>query len=205
MKKLHPLDLTLKTLEHYESNPIGFWDNTKDHDVSQNITALLSHIQGKHPFQILDFGCGPGRDLKQFTDLGHDAYGLDGSESFCRMAHEYSGCKVYHQNFIDISLPSLFFDGIFANASLFHVPKTDLTSLLQVLHASLKENGIFFSSNPRGNREEFASTRYCNFMELEEYQQIVELAGFELLDHYYRPQGQAKENCPWLACVFKKK
>lgn len=45
----------------------------------QHIAALLDHIEGPAPFRILDFGCGPGRDLKVFTDLGHTAIGLEGA------------------------------------------------------------------------------------------------------------------------------
>lgn len=196
--------MTKKTIEYYEANSIGFWQGTQGHDVSQNINALLNNIQAKKPFKILDLGCGPGRDLKVLRELGHEAYGLDGSATFCQMASKYSGCKVYHQDFIHLDLPQQFFDGIYANASLFHMPKENLTGLLNSLHCSLNTNGILFSSNPRGNGEDFEGPRYANFMELEEYSEIVEREGFELLDHYYRPQGQPKENCHWLACVFRK-
>jgi len=205
MNKAHPQDITLKTLTHYAENPDGFWQGTKDHDVTQNIHALLSNIQKPGPFKILDFGCGPGRDLKTFHDLGHDAYGLDGLADFCQMAAAYSGRKVYHQNFINLNLPASFFDGVFANASLFHVPKDHLTNVLETLHTALADNGILFSSNPRGSGEDLNGSRYANFMEKDNYQNIVEAAGFQLLEHYYRPPGQPVETCPWLACVFIKK
>lgn len=204
MEKYNSKDITLKTLTHYAENPLGFWEGTRNHDVSQNINALLSKIKGSAPYNILDFGCGPGRDLKAFKDLGHIAYGLEGCEEFCQMAKEYSGCEVYQQDFIDMKLASSFFDGIFANASLFHVPKENLSNVVDRLHSSLKKNGILFSSNPRGNREDLNGTRYANFMELDEYKYIVEKIGFKLIDHYYRPKGQPIENCPWLACVFIK-
>lgn len=195
---------TKQTIKHYEDNHESFWEGTKDHDVSQNIEALLHYIEGQAPYRILDFGCGPGRDLKQFKDLGHEPYGLDGSENFVRMAKEYSGCQVFHQNFLELDLPASFFDGIFANASLFHVPKDQLGNLLEKLHMALKPNGILFSSNPRGRGENFDGSRYGNYMELEEYSEITSATGFKLVHHYYRPQGQPIENCPWLACVLLK-
>lgn len=197
-------ELTAKTLQHYEKHHTRFWEGTKDHDVSQNITALLSHIQGRPPYRILDFGCGPGRDLKQFKDLGHEPYGLDGCANFVRMAREYSDCKVFHQNFLEVELQVDFYDGIFANASIFHVPKNHLPKLLAEFHRALKNDGILFSSNPRGEGETFDGQRYSNYMELEEYETILASNGFKLIDHYYRPQGQPIENCPWLACVFVK-
>src|SRR5690554_7053213 len=105
--------LTELTLAHYERNADAFWTGTRDHDVSQNINALLSRIAGPAPFVILDFGCGPGRDLKSFAELGHRAIGLDGSARFVEMARSYSGCEVWHQDFLELDLPVEHFDGVF--------------------------------------------------------------------------------------------
>ena len=80
------------TLDDYRTNAEAFRDGTRDHDVSQNIDALLRHIEGKAPLRILDLGCGPGRDLKAFTARGHIAVGLDGAEPFVTMARAETGC-----------------------------------------------------------------------------------------------------------------
>lgn len=197
--------MTLKTLLYYSSNPTEFWQGTKDHDVSQNINALLSNIQKNTPYKILDFGCGPGRDLLTFEELGHQAYGLDGCREFCEMAQEHSSCVVYNQDFIDVDLADNFYDGIFANASLFHVPKENLSDLIKKFYNSLTTGGILFSSNPRGNGEDIHGERCANFMEIEEYKKIVEDQGFKLINHYYRPAGKPVDECPWLACIFVKK
>ncbi|MBO4968387.1 MAG: class I SAM-dependent methyltransferase, partial [Pseudomonas sp.] len=130
------------TLSHYQQSAEGFREGTRDHDVSQNIDALLRHIQGSAPFTVLDFGCGPGRDLQAFTRLGHVAIGLDGTERFTQMAREDSGCEVWHQDFLKLDLPAECFDGIFANASLFHVPTQELGQVLGKLHAALKSGGV---------------------------------------------------------------
>src|SRR3954470_22349531 len=58
-------EITTLTLESYNQRAEGFWEGTRGHDVSQNIAALLQYIEGQPPFTILDFGCGPGRDLKR--------------------------------------------------------------------------------------------------------------------------------------------
>ncbi len=75
--------ITATTLGHYNAVAESFREGTRDHDVSQNIDALLRHIQGEAPLHILDLGCGPGRDLRTFTAMGHVAVGLDGSEKVC--------------------------------------------------------------------------------------------------------------------------
>ena len=87
------------TLDFYNRHAEDFWEGTRDHDVSQNITAILQHIEGERPFTILDFGCGPGRDLKVFTELGHIAIGLEGATQLAAMARAYSGCEVWQQDF----------------------------------------------------------------------------------------------------------
>lgn len=193
------------TLLHYESRAQGFREGTRDHDVSQNIAALLRHIAGKPPFTILDFGCGPGRDLKAFTAMGHVAVGLDGAASFVEMARADSGCEVWRQDFLALDLPAGRFDGIFANASLFHVPRAELPRLLRELHATLKPGGVLFSSNPRGNNEEgWNGGRYGVWHDLESWRAAVTAAGFLELEHYYRPPGLPREQQPWLATVWRR-
>jgi SAM-dependent methyltransferase len=94
--KLNPEDLakiTDFTLSHYNEHAEDFWEGTRDHNVSQNITALLQSIEGEPPYTILDFGCGPGRDLKVFAELGHIAVGLDGAPHFAVMARAHIGCE----------------------------------------------------------------------------------------------------------------
>src|SRR5690606_24216722 len=115
-------EITAATLDDYNRNAEGFRLGTQDHDVSQNIEALLRHIQDEPPFRILDFGCGPGRDLAAFRNLGHEPTGLDGSPHFAAMAQEATGCTVWQQDFLALELPAKYFDGVFATASLFHVP-----------------------------------------------------------------------------------
>src|SRR5512138_1158376 len=118
--------VSTQTLAHYEANAAEFWEATREHDVSQNRQALLGNLEGPGPFVILDVGCGPGRDLAYFRSLGHEAVGLDGSERFVHMARAATGCEVLHQNFLRLTLPAARFHGVFANASLFHVPGQEL-------------------------------------------------------------------------------
>ncbi|KAF1041688.1 MAG: Trans-aconitate 2-methyltransferase [Herbaspirillum frisingense] len=199
------------TLGHYQRNAEGFRVGTWDHDVSQNIAALLEALSarageaGKGPFAILDLGCGPGRDLLALSRMGHVATGLDGTAEFVRMAREASGCEVFHQDFIRLELPPLRFDGVFANASLFHVPSAELPRVLRELHGALKEGGILFSSNPRGaDVEGWSGERYGVWHSLEGWRRYLVAAGFAELRHYYRPDGLPREQQPWLASVWQK-
>ncbi len=136
------------TIGHYDRAAEDYWYGTRNHDVSQNYEALLEAIEGEPPYAILDMGCGPGRDLRHFHSLGHEAVGLDGSEALVAMARSYSGCEVLHQDFLEMELPASHFDGVFANASLFHVPSQELTRVFLELFTNLKSRGVLFFSNP---------------------------------------------------------
>ena len=194
-----------RTLAHYEAHAADFWEGTKDHDVAQNYAALLDALEGRGPFTILDFGCGPGRDLAYFRSLGHEAVGLEGCRTFCAMARRHAGCEVMEQDFLALSLPAGRFDGVFANASLFHVPSRDLPRVLGQLRDATKPRGVLFASNPRGQNEEgWHGDRYGCYWDFERWRTIVLSAGFEELAHYYRPAGKPRDQQPWLATVWRK-
>jgi SAM-dependent methyltransferase len=199
-------DVSRLTLAHYDQRAEQFWEGTRDHDVRQNIEALLKAIEGPAPFAILDFGCGPGRDLKAFRDLGHAPVGLEGSARFAAMARGHSGCEVWEQDFLALDLPAGRFDGIFANASLFHVPRLELPRVLGALRATLKPGGVLFSSNPRGaNEEGWNKGRYGAYHDLEAWRRYLGAAGFIELGHYFRPPGLPREQQPWLASVWRRR
>ena len=197
--------ISASTIAHYDTHADGFRAGTMGHDVSQNIAALLRHIPAPGPYTILDFGCGPGRDLVSFSQLGHRAIGLDGSARFVEMARQHSGCEVWHQNFMSLSLPADYFDGIFANASLFHVPTKVLGEVLGHMHHSLRREGVLFSSNPRGNNEEgWNGQRYGVYHDVENWRLVMTEAGFQELEHYFRPEGLPRDLQSWLASVWRK-
>jgi SAM-dependent methyltransferase len=199
-----PGEISRLTLAHYDANADAFWEGTRDHDVSQNIDALLRHL-GPGPQRILDLGCGPGRDLLVLRELGHEPIGLDGAARFVEMARAHSGCEVLHQDFLALDLPAGRFDGVFANASLFHVPARELPRVLGELRDALRPGGILFSSNPHGrNQEGWNGSRYGTYLDLETWRAYVTGAGFVELEHYYRPPDRPRAQQPWLATVWRR-
>jgi SAM-dependent methyltransferase len=193
-----------RTLRHYEVNAERFWEGTRDHDVAQNIDALLAAVPAS-PARILDLGCGPGRDLAVFLARGHAPVGLDGSARFVEMARAHAGCEVWHQDFLALALPPARFDGVYANASLFHIPSEHLPRVLGELRATLAPGGVLFFSNPRGDDEEgWHGERYGCYFDVDRWRALMTAAGFVELDCYYRPPGRPRSEQPWLAMTWRR-
>src|SRR5262249_27090290 len=121
------------------------------------------------------------------------------------MARAATGCDVWHQDFLALDLPPARFDGIFANASLFHVPAQELPRVLRELHATLRPRGVLFASNPRGpDTEGWHGERYGAWRDLARWRCYGTAAGFVELAHYSRPPGLPRDQQPWLATVWRK-
>ena len=145
------------------------------------------------------------RDLAALRARGHEPTGVDGSAAFVRMARDHSGAPVWHQDFLALDLPEEAFDGVLANASLFHVPTRELPRVLGELHNTIRPGGVLFASNPRGlNEEGWRAGRYCAYHDLSAWTAFAEGAGFTAIDHYYRPAGLPRDQQPWLATLFRR-
>ncbi|MBW4551302.1 MAG: class I SAM-dependent methyltransferase [Aphanocapsa sp. GSE-SYN-MK-11-07L] len=195
------------TIAEYESTADAFRVGTWDHDVSQNRQALLAAMP-RHPGKILDLGCGPGRDLVAFSQQGQTAIGLDATPAFVAMAQQVSGCEVWQQSFLSLDLPPQTFDGIFANASLLHVPSSEMERVLRDLYQALVPKGTIVLSMVRGSGEGLVprSTGY-RFVAAWEYDTLaphVQAAGFQIIQHYYRPPGLPCQEQSWLVIVAQK-
>jgi len=202
------------TIADYGAVAEGYAAGNMDHDVSQNMEALLGALADREaPLDILDVCSASGRDLVAFTKLGHRAVGLDGVPRFCEMARQLSGCEVWRQDLTALDLPLRRFDGVFANACIFHVPSTALDGTLRALVGALRPGGVLFVSNAHGFGEDkegwtggrTPSTRsYVCWLSEETWIERCEAVGLELLDKFYRPPGLPRERQPFLATVWRK-
>ena len=114
-------------LDYYNKNAKSFYLTTKDVDFHVIQDKFLSYLHKKA--QILDFGCGSGRDTKYFLDKGYNVEAWDGSKELCKLASEYTGIQVQNKMFFELEAVSEY-DGIWACSSILHLPKDELENVL---------------------------------------------------------------------------
>ena len=183
-------------------------DRFREKEMNQSRVQEIHWHLVRHPLSRTHALCELIALCSHAADLsGHgcEAIGRDGTDRFVEMARAHSGCEVLHQDFLALSLEPASLDGIFANASLFHVPTSELPRVLGELEQALRPGGVLFSSNPRGNNQEgWNGARYGAYHDLAAWSAYLADAGFTEIEHYYRPTGLPRSEQPWLASVWRK-
>jgi len=169
-----------KTIEYYNNNSEKFLMGTVDADMKYWQDRFLSYLKPRG--RVLDAGCGSGRDSKYFINNNMEVVSFDASIKMCEYASKYIGDEVKCMRFEDIDYINEF-DGIWACASLIHVRKKDMSSILLKLGNAIKDNGILYASFKLGNKEELRNGRFFNDYTLEELKGLVEsIDGFKILE-----------------------
>lgn len=145
------------TLEYYNNHTKNFIESTVSVDFKtiQNIFLLKLAPTSN----ILDFGCGSGRDTAYFLGHGYQVDATDGSLELCQFASDYTGIEVKHQLFQELDEVEKY-DGIWACASILHLPKSELPDVIHKMCRALKANGIIYTSFKYGDFEGERNGRY---------------------------------------------
>ena len=146
-----------QTLQYYDQAPDAFVSNTLSADMSDTQSRFLSCLPDNA--LILDFGCGSGRDAKAFLEAGYRVEATDGSEELCVRASEYTGINVKKMLFNELDAYDMY-DGIWACASILHLPKAELADVLRRIEAALKPGGVLYTSFKYGDFEGVRKGRY---------------------------------------------
>ena len=191
------LEAENRTLKYYENNADSFVQDTVSADMSGARQRFMEYLPRQA--RILDFGCGSGRDIKFFLDKGYIVDGADGSPELCRIASDYTGIGVKQMRFQELDAEELY-DGIWACASILHLPKEELTGVLHRIERALKTGGILYTSFKYGTFEGMRNGRYfTDFTEdsLREYWK--EVSSLNLLKYWITQDVRSgKEEERWL-------
>lgn len=189
-------------MNYYDLNAEEFFSDTVNADMSTHHDEFLKNLPEKAC--ILDAGCGSGRDAKLFKSLGYNVTAIDGSVEMCKLASKHSGINVKHMQFQEIDFKNEF-DGIWASASLLHVPSCEIADVLKRLKDSLKENGILYASFKYGDFEGERNGRYFNDLDEITSRQLFENADFNFIKTWITSDSRkGRENEKWLNILVKK-
>lgn len=203
INKINKTDKIDKTLEYYNANAENF--------VSGTVGVEFTDIQDKfldclpRTAKVLDFGCGSGRDTKYFVDRGLEVDAIDGSEKLCEIASQYAGIKVKHMLFQEFSEHEKY-DGIWACASILHLPKDQIEKVFGLIYEALKIGGIFYASFKYG---EFSGERngriFTDFTEETMAKLLEKFPQFSVREQWLtqdvRPE---KGDTKWLNIILQK-
>lgn len=146
-----------KTLEYYNLNADGFAEGTLSADMSDSRSRFAACLPPKG--FILDFGCGSGRDTKAFLETGFRVDAVDGSEKLCALASVYTGINVRRMLFSELDACEQY-DGIWACASILHLSKDELVSVIRKMETALQHGGVLYASFKYGDFEGVRNGRY---------------------------------------------
>tara|TARA_B100000780_G_C21122099_1_gene454608 strand:- start:2370 stop:2987 length:618 start_codon:yes stop_codon:yes gene_type:complete len=138
------------TNSYYETNAEQYFSSTRKIDMREIYSRFLKFVP--EGGEILDAGSGSGRDTLAFLESGYKVDAFDASQALCELSTKLTGVKTRLLTFQNFS-SSKKYDGIWACASLLHVPKNELSQVVFELIESLKAGGVFYFSFKHGNQE----------------------------------------------------
>ena len=151
------MDTINSTLQYYQKNAEDFAQGTVSAEMHDTRLRFYRHLPPRG--NILDFGCGSGRDSKAFKDMGLNVEASDGSLELCRIAERVAGIPVRHLLFNELDAKE-YYDGIWACASILHLPKAELEEVMLRISTALKAGGVLYSSFKYGTFEGIRNGRY---------------------------------------------
>ena len=192
------------TIDYYNRNYDTFVESTRDVDFSEIQNTFMDMLPNKA--EILDFGCGSGRDTKCFLDQGYQVEAIDGSVELCRLASEYTGIEVRDMLFQELDVQEKY-DGIWACASILHLPKKQLREVLKNMYAALKSKGWIYTSFKYGEFEGERNGRYFTDFTTDTFKDFIhDMHGLKIEEQWItgdvRP-GRGEEK--WLNLLLQKK
>jgi SAM-dependent methyltransferase len=186
----------LVSVDYYNKNAKTYFAATVDADVQELRSKFLTKLRAGG--DILDAGCGSGRDALAFHNAGYHVTAFDASPEMCDLARQYTHLPIVEMMFQELAWRSAF-DGIWARASLLHVPRNDLKDVLQRLALALRPHGVLYVSFKHGVGDRVVDGRHFTDMTEAELRELLWLVGFNASQFWTSPDVRpGRKNETWL-------
>ena len=191
------------TTDYYNTNASDFIDGTIDVDTGSLRERFLKYVPAGG--SILDLGCGSGRDSKCFKDAGYDVRAIDASRELCIKASEYAGIDVKCMRFEELDDAGIY-DGVFACASLLHVPERDLPGVLAKINKALKPDGVLYASFKYGDFAGERDGRFFHDMNEKSVEVLfTSLPGFGIEEMWQSHDVRRNKDAYWINVIARKR
>lgn len=193
------------TIAYYNKNATSFTTDTLTADMTFLQDKFISYLPANS--FVLDFGCGSGRDTKYFLSKNLKIKAIDGSEKMCEIAHKNTGIEIEHVLFSNFECEENCFDGVWACASILHLPPTDLPIVLKKLEIALKSNGILYASFKYGENDRIVDGRFFTDMTEIRFSQFLNSfeSDYRIIETLVTPDVRKnRENEKWLNVFLRK-
>ena len=195
--------MTDRNVEYYDKNADSFFAGSINADMAEDRRGFLEYVPAGG--KILDAGCGSGRDSKAFLDAGYDVVAFDASEEMRKRASKYIGREVLNLRFEDMSFDNEF-DGIWASASLLHVPMDELPEVMRRINRALKPGGAIYASFKYGEGTTARGERVFSDFNEKSIVPLFEDAGFEIVRNDVGPDSRpGRETEMWVSVIGVKR
>lgn len=191
------------TIDYYNQRSQSFFDQTINIDTQELYEPFLSLLPPST--HILDAGSGSGRDTKAFLDRGYAVSAIDASEAMVQLSSEFTGQDTALMTFEEMPFENCF-DGIWACASLLHVPSIEIHSVFQRFEKALKPDGIWYLSFKLGDGERWHEGRLFNDFDEERFcENMSAHPGLETLRLWQTSDQRPNRDCNrWLNALVTK-
>jgi superfamily II DNA or RNA helicase/HKD family nuclease/SOS-response transcriptional repressor LexA len=190
------------TLAYYQAHAEQFFSETQDVDMSPLHQRFLDGLPaGAH---ILDGGCGSGRDSKAFVARGYRVAAFDACEALVSLARAHTGLPVLHRSFTDVEEVAIY-DGIWACASLLHLPESELPNALHRLWHALKPGGLLYVSFKYGEgTRQHGGRHFTDATESRLNQWLQSITDIESNETWITEDQRPDRNERWLNALLRR-
>lgn len=188
-----------ETIKYYNDNAKGFIEDTIRVDMGFSRNRFLNYIRKEG--HILDFGCGSGRDSREFMNLEYKVSAIDGSKSICEITSEYLGIDVKCLEFSEFNDVDKY-DGIWACASILHLNSKELEGIFKKMKIALRKDGVIYVSFKLGDFEGIRKGRYFNYMNQDRLERLI--GDLRIIDTWITCDGRLHRNTEkWFNAILK--
>ncbi|MBH1942444.1 class I SAM-dependent methyltransferase [Mobilitalea sibirica] len=192
----------MDSIEYYNKNAGDFYEGTVNLDMQESWDRFCGLLP--EGGSILDLGCGSGRDSAYFISQGFDVTAMDASEEMCSLASIHIGQDVLQLTFSEMDFEEVF-DGVWACASLLHVPSSDMEDILGKVTKSLKPNGIIYMSFRYGDFEGILENRYFTYYRSKAIKELIsKFDQLELIEIKKSEDVREDRDILWISALIRK-